>query len=314
VPREFGTLGTHPTLQLGDQRDAALLAHRQAFGRRLAVNAPLDLEQRIDPPHRGQRHRRDEGGRPALRAAFGVTRDIGQFEEFSSPVSPTRRLDDRARGSGRHVQFVVAAISIGLEYPAVVGEMGLRVNAGAIARVIEHRAGWARSTKRSIVAHVNPDAGDIGLTLRHHRHGGVIAVDPTAGEHHGFDEGIHRLQRNAGGADQIGQGRDAERDTLQAEPFGLAVQRLMEAKLVVGDHREQAGAGEGARNGVERCGFLADFLAVAAGEFLPHMLDYLERARSGFQRLGDTLPELGQARATAAEALGWPGQDDPLAG
>jgi hypothetical protein len=46
-------------------------------GGRFAVDHPLDFEQGVDPLHRGQRHRRDEGGRAALRLALGVLRDIG---------------------------------------------------------------------------------------------------------------------------------------------------------------------------------------------------------------------------------------------
>jgi hypothetical protein len=138
-------------------------------------------------------------------------------------------------------------------------------------------------------------------------------MDPVAGKHRRLDVFERRLECCAGGADQIGQGGDAEVDTFQGEPLGLAVQRLVLTKFVIGDHRKQAGSGEGARDGVEWCWFLADFIAIAAGEFLAHMLDHLECAWGGFQRLGDTLAELGQARPTAAAALGRPGQDNALA-
>jgi hypothetical protein len=58
---------------------------------------------------------------------------------------------------------------------------------------------------------------------------------------------------------------------------------------------------------------LADALAVAACEFLPHVLDHLPTARDHFQRLGDVLAQLGQARTAAARTGGRAGHDDPLA-
>jgi hypothetical protein len=54
----------------------------------------------------------------------------------------------------------------------------------------------------------------------------------------------------------------------------LAVERLVLAEFLVGDHRQQAGAGEGARDDVKRCRILADRLAIAAGEFFPDILKF----------------------------------------
>ena len=95
--------------------------------------------------------------------------------------------------------------------------------------------------------------------------GPVIAMNTLGREYHGLDVPEGRLQRDAGGANQVGQGRDAQGDAFQRQSFRLAVQRLVLAILVVDDHRQQAGAGKGAGDDVERCRLLTDRLAVAAG-------------------------------------------------
>ena len=53
---------------------------------------------------------------------------------------------------------------------------------------------------------------------------------------------------------------------------------------------------------MERRRRLADRLAVAAGELLPHGLDHLPGSGDHLQRLGDVLAQLAQARAAAAVA------------
>src|SRR4051812_26244556 len=53
---------------------------------------------------------------------------------------------------------------------------------------------------------------------------------------------------------------------------------------------------------MERCRWLADLLAIAAGELLPHCLDHLPLTRHHFQRPGHVLAELAQAVAAAALA------------
>ena len=145
------------------------------------------------------------------------------------------------------------------------------MNASPVTRIVEHRARRPRAAERPVVADINPRAPDSGLAARQHRHGGVIAMHTLGREHHGFDMPERRFQSDASGPDQISQGRDAERHTLAGKALGLAVERLVLAEFLIGDHRQQAGAGEGARNDVERRRSLADRLAIAAGEFLPHI-------------------------------------------
>ena len=70
--------------------------------------------------------------------------------------------------------------------------------------------------------------------------------------------------------------------------------------LLEQDHRQQIWSGPAAGRHMERRGGLADALAVAAGELLPHVLDDLPLAGHDLKGLGRILAELGQAGAAAA--------------
>jgi hypothetical protein len=61
-----------------------LLTRRQPLPRALAVDRPLDVEQRVDPLDRLQRQRRD---RRRVLAAPGVGRDISQDKELATRMS-----------------------------------------------------------------------------------------------------------------------------------------------------------------------------------------------------------------------------------
>src|SRR4051794_13653910 len=76
----------------------------------------------------------------------------------------------------------------------------------------------------------------------------------------------------------------------------------MLAELLEHDHGQQAWAGPSSCDGMERCRRLADLLAVAAGELLPHRLDHFPLTRNRFQRPGHVFAELAQATAAAAFA------------
>jgi len=54
-------------------------------------------------------------------------------------------------------------------------------------------------------------------------------------------------------ADQIGQSRQAETNTLKRNTPRLAIQRLMLSVFVKGHHRDQLRPGPTTRNDVERC-------------------------------------------------------------
>ena len=87
----------------------------------------------------------------------------------------------------------------------------------------------------------------------------------------------------------------------------------MHAELVEQDRRQQLRTDEAARRGMERRRRLADLLAIAAGELLPHRLDQLEAARDLLQRLGHILAQLRQPRSAAAGTARRGLDDDALA-
>ena len=105
-------LGAHPRFQLGHQRRAVLPTRGQAPLRALAVDRPLEVEQRVDPLDRLQRQRRD---RRRVLAAFGIGRDISQDKELATRMSPTGCIDDPARLAIRPIQPVVSSKGVGLE-------------------------------------------------------------------------------------------------------------------------------------------------------------------------------------------------------
>jgi hypothetical protein len=82
MARELDALGAHPGFEISDKPDAMVLAHCQPLGRRFAGDCPLDLEDRIDPLHRGQRHGGNEDRLAALCLALRVAGDVGQFEKL----------------------------------------------------------------------------------------------------------------------------------------------------------------------------------------------------------------------------------------
>ena len=72
--------------------------------------------------------------------------------------------------------------------------------------------------------------------------------------------------------------------------------------------RTSTATGDGVR-GSRR---LADRLAAAAGDLLPHMHDHLPAARHAFEGLGDVLAELADGAAALGTGTGC-GVEDPLA-
>ncbi len=72
-------------------------------------------------------------------------------------MDPARGFQNRTCVAARVVKLAIAAIGIGLEEPAVAGQMRLRMFAGAIARVIKHRPRRLWPAERLVVADVDPD-------------------------------------------------------------------------------------------------------------------------------------------------------------
>ena len=114
--------------------------------------------------------------------------------------------------------------------------------AAAIARVVEHRPRRRGTAERPVVAHVGPEAGDVGLAPGQDRHGGVVAVQPLGGHDMGLQAVEQRHQHGRAGADLVGQRGQAERHALAGIALGLAVERLMLAELLEQHHRQQVRA------------------------------------------------------------------------
>ena len=191
--------------------------------------------------------------------------------------------------------------------------MRLSMLAGPIARVVEHCRRRILPAERTIVAHINPTSPGVGLALGQDRHSRVVAVQSLGRENVSLNPPAERCQRCAAAAYLIGQGRQAEGYALPGVAFGLAVERLMLPVLLEQDHRQQAGAGPTPGNDMERRRSLADLLAVAAGELLTDVLDYLPLPRDHLQSLGDVLAQFAPPRATAAQANRRSRLDHPLA-
>jgi hypothetical protein len=138
----FAPRRAHPGFQSLHQRHDALLAHGEALLCRQAVDAALDVEDGIDPPHRL------DGKRCAC--------NLGQLEELPPPMCPTGRLGDRSRLARRRIELIESGIGISLQDAVISSQMLVRMLAGSITRVEEHRGRRRRSGEWPVVTHVGP--------------------------------------------------------------------------------------------------------------------------------------------------------------
>lgn len=175
--------------------------------------------------------------------------------------------------------------------------------AAPVAGIAVERGG--RSAAAEVVADIGPEPAGVGLAPGEHRHRGVVAVQSSSGEHVRGDPVVQRRERRGVGADLVGERREAECDAFPGIALGLAVERLMLAELLEEGRRQEVRAGPAARRWMERRRWLADPLAVPAGELLSHGLDHLPAARDHLQRLGDVLAELDDPpRAAGSQQAG----------
>jgi len=298
MTREPAAFATHPSLEGGDQRRDPDLSDGMPLPGGQAVDVAFDRKDLIDPAHHldGQRRPRFRRGQ-----ALG---NIGEHEQLAPPMSPARRLKDRAGFACRMVEIIEPGICVGLQDAGVIREMVARMLGTAVTRVEEHRRRWRRPAERLIVTHIRPQATGTGLVLGQHRHRGVVTVDALGRQHMGADQDHQRRQRRGAGADPIGQRRDAEVDAFAREPLALPVQRLMFAELAVHDRCQQVWTGAATRDRMKRRRRLGDRLARPARELLAYRLDHLIATRDALQGLGDRLAELGEL-AAAARTGGW---------
>ncbi len=169
-----------------------------------------------------------------------------------------------------------------------------------VAEEVEQGCGRRSSGEGPIVADVGPQPRRARSALRQQRHRGVVPVQPPGAEDVVAYQRVNRRKRGGAGANLVGQGREAEIDTLPGVALGLPVQGLMLAELLEKHHRQQVRASPSARRCVERRRRLADFLASPASELLADGLDHLPLSRNDLQRLGDILPHLHDAIRSAA--------------
>ena len=111
---------------------------------------------------------------------------------------------------------------------------------------------------------------------------------------------MQRLQRRRCGANLVGQGRQAQRYAFSGIALDLSVQRLVLAELLEQHHGQETGTGPATSDDMERRRWLADGLAIPAGELLAHILDHLPLPRDRFQCLGERLAQLAQPPAASA--------------
>ena len=177
-------------------------------------------------------------------------------------MRPACGLPDRAGLAVREIELFVAIIGVGLQDAGVVNEMRLRALACPIARGIEQRRRRPGAAERPVVVDVNPEPAGVGLALRQHWHGRVVAVEPLGRHHLGLDELQERIERRRDRADGVGHGGERDQGALERIALGLPVQRLALAELLEHDHRQQARARPGPRDRVERRRRLADLFAI----------------------------------------------------
>ena len=267
-----------------------------------AVDRPLDLKQSIDPANHLQRQRRDHWRLLALSLATRVLGQVCHDEERTPGVDPTGCFQDWSGLAAGLVELAIAAVGIGLEDSAVVGQMPLGMLAGPIARVIEHCRWRRRPAERLVVANVDPYAAGVGLAFGKDGDWGVVPMQSLGAQNVRLEALVQRRQCRRAAADLVGQGRQTDRHALLGIALRLPVERLMLAKLLEQNHRQQAWPCPAAGDDVERRRRLADLLAITAGELLADVLDHLPGFGDDLQRLGDVLAQACDSRPPPQQA------------
>ena len=117
--------------------------------------------------------------------------------------------------------------------------MPLGMLARPVARGIEQRRRRVLAAERPVVADVSPDAASFGLAFRQDRNRGVIAVQALSRQNVAFDQRVQGPQGGGAGADLVSERRQAQLHAFASVTLALAIQRLMLAKLLEQDHRQQ---------------------------------------------------------------------------
>lgn len=139
-------------------------------------------------------------------------------------------------------------------------------------------------------------------------------VDALAGEDVRLDEIDQAAQQDGAVPDIVGKRRHADAHAFGGIGLALAVERLMQAKLVEQDHRQQVGASGCTRNGVEGRWRLRDGLTGLADELLTDRLHDDPLAGNDLTAFRDGLANFLEIRTVAAWAALWRMYDDAVAG
>ena len=228
-------------------------------------------------------------------------------------MAPASCLDDRPGLAASVIEPGIAAIGIGLQDPKPVDQVLSWMFASAVGRIEEQRRRWCGSSKRPVVSDIGPDPTCCRLAPGQHRHGGIVPVQPFGTHDMGGKPMVQGLEHGRGRTDLIGEGRQAQRNPFAAIALDLPVEWLMLPVLLEQHHRQQAWPGPAASDHMERCRWLADLLAVPAGDLLTHRLDDLPAARNDFKRLGDVFTNPAQPSSAASRAGAGRGNDDAFA-
>src|SRR5258705_12406113 len=151
MPGELGAFFHHPGLEVVDERCDQAAANRKAFFSRAAIDLALDIEDRINALDGFERERCD-----GCKLAAGHGGDVGEHEEFASAVAPTGCFFDWSWPPVRRVKPVEARIGVSLQNARIAFEMTLRMFAGAVARIEEHRSRRSAACEWPIIADVSP--------------------------------------------------------------------------------------------------------------------------------------------------------------
>jgi len=119
-------------------------------------------------------------------------------------MNPTCRLQDASGASVRLIKLAISIKGIGLEDPAISGQMEPRMLTLAIARVIVHRGRRRCSTEWLVVANIDPTSAGVGLAFRQNRNGRVITMQALRGQDMGSKPLAQRRQRRASRTHGIG--------------------------------------------------------------------------------------------------------------
>lgn len=93
-------------------------------------------------------------------------------------MGPTAGSQNQTRTSAGLIELAVAAIRIGLQNTRISRQMGLRMFAAAVTRIVKQCSRRRWSAEGPVIAHIDPRAGDVGFSACEHGHSGVVAMPP----------------------------------------------------------------------------------------------------------------------------------------